>query len=517
MNNNYQKDMYRQMEELFAKVEALESTVKKQATVIKQTKAENESLLGAVRTLTGRLEKRETELSEARDVMDQLANRLERLEKENALLKEENTRLKSDRDNNSGNSSNPPSSDRTGGKKANSYNARKKSGKKHGAQPGHKGTTLSAETAKELIAQGNCKHEICVCGDSSTGSFSTKYEIDIDIETKIIEYRIYEGADRKGLPRGSVFYGEKLKALAAELYGVGVVSVQRIQDIIHSITNGIISISAGAIYGFCRKLSDLARPTLEKIETTILDGNVAYTDATVVTIDGRQAYIRNVSNSKAVRYYAMEHKNLEEMKKLTLLSKFAGIFVHDHETSMYHFGTGHGECNVHILRYLLKNTEDSANTWSGKLSALLYEMKEARDKAVENAKGQSLPEQEIEQFIHRYDEILKLGLSENQSTRPKWAKKEELALLNRLTKYKDNHLLFIRQFEVAFSNNMSERDLRKCKNRQKVAGGFRSYEGCKMYADILSVIETAKRLDLNVFDTILAIFHGQQPLNASLG
>lgn len=31
--------------------------------------------------------------------------------------------------------------------------------------------------------------------------------------------------------------------------------------------------------------------------------------------------------------------------------------VHDHETALYHFGTAHVECNVHILRYLTKNSE----------------------------------------------------------------------------------------------------------------------------------------------------------------
>ena len=46
----------------------------------------------------------------------------------------------------------------------------------------------------------------------------------------------------------------------------------------------------------------------------------------------------------------------------------------------------------------------------------------------------------------------------------KYAKQEE-ALLNRLEKYRENHLLFIKRSEVPFDNNISERDLRKVKNR----------------------------------------------------
>lgn len=35
-----------------------------------------------------------------------------------------------------------------------------------------------------------------------------------------------------------------------------------------------------------------------------------------------------------------------------------------YETSLYHFGTDYAECNVHIIRYLRKNTEETENTWS---------------------------------------------------------------------------------------------------------------------------------------------------------
>lgn len=48
----------------------------------------------------------------------------------------------------------------------------------------------------------------------------------------------------------------------------------------------------------------------------------------------------------------------------------------------------------------------------------------------------------------------------------KYAKQEE-ALLNRLEKYRENYLLFIKRSKVPFDNNISERDLRKVKNRQK--------------------------------------------------
>ena len=208
----------------------------------------------------------------------------------------------------------------------------------------------------------------------------------------------------------------------------------------------------------------------------------------------------------------MEKKSLEAMEKLYLLSKFAGVFVHDHETTLYHFGTGHGECNVHLLRYLLKNTEDCSTEWSRRMSELLYEMKKRRDELSERSGLKQFPEAELDAFFNKYDAILEQGYKENLSTAPKWAKQDELALLNRLKKYKENHLLFLTNFDVAFSNNLSERDLRKCKNRQKIAGGFRNQDGAAMFADILSVVETAKRLNLNIFQSFLSLFLSPDPI-----
>lgn len=114
----------------------------------------------------------------------------------------------------------------------------------------------------------------------------------------------------------------------------------------------------------------------------------------------------------------------------------------------------------------------------------------------------------IAAYEQEYDRILAEGRQQNQSAKPKWAKQDEAALLRRLEKYKANHLLFLHDFAVSFDNNMSERDLRKCKNRQKMSGGFRTQEGSSMYCDILSVIETAKRSHINPFDMISRILQG---------
>ncbi len=121
------------------------------------------------------------------------------------------------------------------------------------------------------------------------------------------------------------------------------------------------------------------------------------------------------------------------------------------------------------------------------------------------------PEQ-LDRFNQRYDELIAAGYEANKSTKGRLARKEEKALLNRLVKYKANHLLFLYDFRVHYSNNMSEKDLRICKNRDKMAGGFRSTSGREMYCRIISFIETVKRRGLNIFQSIISLLQGNPVL-----
>jgi transposase len=119
---------------------------------------------------------------------------------------------------------------------------------------------------------------------------------------------------------------------------------------------------------------------------------------------------------------------------------------------------------------------------------------------------------EIQKYSEIYDSICAQGEKENVDCRPKWAKQKEEALLRRLRAYKSNYLLFLYNTAVAFDNNLSERDLRKCKNRQKMSGGFRTLDGAQMYCRILSFIETFKRRQLPPLTAILSVLRGQQVL-----
>ena len=494
-------DLFHQWEEAEERAEKWEKTAREERKqhewAISDVRAELRREMAEMRKeLTGKIE----EVSEENEA----------LKRENEMLREDNERLKSIINNDSNNSSKPPSSDQKPNKRANEYNGRKRSGKKRGGQTGHKGRALSKEDAEELIRSGKVKHEVIdVNRGKGRAKYISRYEYDIETRTVVREYRYYEDeAGKCHIPteqRTAVRYGDGLRTMAVALYDIGVMSIERIREMLNAMSGNVLRISDGAVYKFIRGFSEAIEPDLKAIETDLANQKVVQTDATVVTLNGAQSYIRNFSTSKSVLYVGMDRKNLEHMKKVPFLSRFTGTLVHDHETALYHFGTGHGECNVHVMRYLTKNSEDTGNTWSGEMKKLLSEMNRERKKLI--AQGSIFSDDQIADYEARYTQIIYTGRQQNTTTRPKWARKDELALLNRMEKYSENHLLFLHRIDVPFDNNMSERDLRKCKNRQKISGGFGIAQGRNMACRILSFVETCKRRSLNVFVSINLAFH----------
>ena len=159
-------------------------------------------------------------------------------------------------------------------------------------------------------------------------------------------------------------------------------STDHITDFINSISGNVLSISGGTVYNICKYFSKLCEKQLSSIKDKLLNADVVCIDTTYMSMDGKQTCIRNFSTPYAVLYTYQESKKTETLKKLPILPDYTGILIHDHETALYHFGRGHGECNVHLLRYMKKNTQESKNKWSGCLSGLLSCLNRFRNKCI---------------------------------------------------------------------------------------------------------------------------------------
>lgn len=156
---------------------------------------------------------------------------------------------------------------------------------------------------------------------------------------------------------------------------------------------------------------------------------------------------------------------------------------------------------------LMENVPDTK--WPFLMYNLLFRMNNTRKIAIQYGLDK-FSDNKIAEYKKEYDDILELAKEENKSIKSSFYKsKKEVPLLNRLIKYKENHLYFIEDFNVPFGNNPSEQDLRIFKNKTKISGGFRSITTAQNFVNALSIIKTSIKRNVNPFDSIKAIFNNQ--------
>jgi hypothetical protein len=102
-----------------------------------------------------------------------------------------------------------------------------------------------------------------------------------------------------------------------------------------------------------------------------------------------------------------------------------------------------------------------------------------------------------------YDKSLEYLLST-----PVIEKSETHKQVKSFTKAKDKIFTFLLDENIPPDNNGSERAIRNIKVKQGVSGQFKSLDGAINYANIRSIIDTARKRAFNEFDTLVSIFRG---------
>lgn len=498
----YDKHIFKQLEDVLKKCDNLSQEIK---DMKKQHQIE-------IYEINQKHKKQIDKLKEEhKKEIDALNLKIDKLENENKILREDNIRMKSIINKDSTNSSIPPSKDEKVKKKK--TNLREKTNKKSGGQKGHKGVTFTKKDVEELLKKENVEKEIITHGDCNSKNHITKYEIDIKTIVTVKEHIFYYNKRKElRIPKefvSNVHYGEKFKTLCNIMVVEEVISLERIKQFVEILTNGLLNVSEGSIVNWLKEKSRQCKKTLKEIKIRIKNSELMYTDLTETLVNAKKSYVRNYSTDKLTIYIPSKDKKIHRVKRQWMLLGYTGYIVQDHDTSLYNLGlkNKHIECNVHLRRYLKNNTELTHHKWSIMMDKLLLEIKAQKEKYIEDRK-EKFTEREIEEYIKRYDDILEIGYQENKESNSKYLKQEELAIINRLKKYKENHLLYIKDFKVPFDNNLSERDLRPIKTKKKVSGGHRSYGGLKVYCDIRSIISICKKQGINYFTELVNIGKG---------
>ena len=460
----YVNDFYKQFEELNKKLDKANNTIFNMSLTISELNENNKKL----------------------------AKELDKANKKNQELLLEIERLKNNNDKDSSNSGKPSS---TNGYKKVITNNRKKSGKKQGGQVGHKGETLTKEKIDRMIENKEIDKIITVEENKNKLTRNNTpiitYEVDIRIE-KILIKHVYYPNEPQNVISSPVIYGDNIKSISALMY-MKCSSLDAIKSLIDEITDKKLSPSKGSIYNWINNLSNVLSDTeYEKIKNNLLKSLVLNVDETPIKINGEQYYIHNISNDKYTLQYVSKKRGEKAIKDFGLLEKFSGILVHDHFIMYYNYGNGNAECNVHALRYLKGVTDFTKHKWARKLSDLFIEMKKRKEELLAS-NIDWISNIEYEKFKERYLKILDEGnLEYKEDLKTNAYREDERGLLNRLKKYADNHLLFLKKFFVPFSNNRAEADLRFTKIRQKI-GKFRSIEGANNFVVIRSFTSTCSK------------------------
>jgi len=305
-------------------------------------------------------------------------------------------------------------------------------------------------------------------------------------------------------------YGNVIRSLAVTLNTVGMVSYDRIADILKGMIDDK-QLCGTTINSWVKKTAEKLHPAIRYIKAAVFSGAYLHSDESGVKVKGVLHWIHTACNMMFTYLRVDRQRGDNAMKRIGILNAYMGTLITDCLASYWDKGTRHGLCNAHLLRELFALVKffDRDKEWAQKMYDLMKEMNEARDKLKE-AQETQFPAEQLEDFYRRYDEIVKEGMKQHpdseamKSKRGKSKQTRGRNLLDRLKEKKENFLLFLIDFSVPFTNNEAERSLRLVSIKRSVVGGFDSYEGADDFAVIWSFISSARKHGLSSFDAIKA-------------
>ena len=431
----------------------------------------------------------------------QVADLIASLRAEITALRAEVADLRRRLDLNSSNSSKPPSSDGLGKKPRVAGSLRGRSGKPSGGQTGHAGGTLRQVTHFDAVV----RHEACACGycgssldaRSATG-IERRQVFDIpECPLVVTEHQatIYRcthcrRVTKAAFPEGVVSpteYGERIRAAAIYLNVQQLIPEDRVAQALSDLFAAATICPASVVAWVDKKAREL-RPVHQTIGKRVAEAAVRHLDETGYRIAGKLHWLHTTSNLLFTFYRAGEKRG-DVPRDL-----HGGVVVHDHFLPYRGMNTvDHAFCNAHVLRELQALAEIDKEPWAEPMRDMLLDANAAVNKARE-AGETALPSKTVAAFVERYWEAVRLGLSfhrqlpkleQKASARGRPKQHEGQNPLERLKTFKTETLRFLVDFDVPFTNNLAEQDLRMMKVKMKISGSFRTLEGA--FADHMTL------------------------------
>lgn len=419
---------------------------------------------------------------------------------------------------NSSNSSKPPSSDIFRGGQL----KKRKSGRKAGGQPGHKGVTRAIVPPERIDVVVEVSPTSCTCGADMAGAVAVGgprirqvFEIP-EIRAHITEYRMQRAAcpccgrvnEAQIPPEAAYGTGPTLTSWIAMLSGEYRLPRQDVVDLCARLLG--VPVSKGTVQACCERVSEAVAAAVQAAEATLSTSTLAWIDETGWRQKGVRRWLWGASTNE-VSCFAINTKRGAAQFEAWFDSTFNGV-LHSDRWVVYGRLTPEQRqlCWAHLLRDV-QGIADAKGAGAIAARALLPEAhalfsswhRFCRDE-IDRPTLQTL----AAPFITAFRTFGCDG--ETQRADKKW-----YGLGRDSVRWAPAVFRFIDVEGVEPTNNREERNLRHAVQWRRITQGTRSEAGSKFVGRILTVLGTCTLQHLDtlrfVKDSVLAALHGRPP------
>ena len=446
-------------------------------------------------------------------------------------LQPEVGRLRESAAQNSRNSSRPPSTDRPETPKPKSL--RQKSGRPSGGQPGHPGHTLQPSEKPQHLQIHPLRE--CGCGEDLSQEPALDFERRqiFDLPTLVLECTEHRSeikecpncgrTSRAPFPadlNAPVQYGKNFRALLAYLYDAQAGASLRIRQMCQEMFG--FAISEATLQKARQEQSAALEPFENRLRDILPQEKILHADETSVPINKVNHWLHTLCTPLLTFFSVQPTRGKEAIQAIGIIPRFVGWLMHDFLSSYLCFENClHTFCKGHLLRELVFLFEQHQQPWAKDLYDLFLAMR----LGVKDRKARDAPwtQAELGRWYKQYRKTLRAGRQANPITPEQTRKKrpqqsKEQNLLDRLARCEDCILAFLWNGQLPFTNNEAERAFRMMKVRVKISGCFRTLEGARRHARILSYISTLRKHGLPVLEYLRHALDGHPflPLGSQL-
>lgn len=393
------------------------------------------------------------------------------------------------------------------------HNGREKTGRKKGGQPGHAhhkrkyqepDRTIEIPAPEELTSNKEYR---------PTGKLIRRQVILLHVSTEVVEYVTPEFVSKvtgkkthAAFPDGvkdDVNYDATVKAAAYLLNNQCYVSINKTKEFLKAVSKEKLDLSTGMICGLSKEFSEKTKEERDEIFLKLVGSAHMHVDFTFGRVNGKQGTVIICTSGGEVLYQGKEKKGHEGVKG-SPVEFYEGTIISDHEATFHNYGNRHQECLVHVERYLRSSIENEPGLeWNKQMLEWIREAIHYRNGRKE---GEEADSQKIEEFMERYEKILEKAKEEYEYEPPGEYFKDGYNLYQRMSKDKEDYLLFLQDLTIPPDNNAAENAARKFKRKNAQAMCFRSEDGRDYFCDGLSVMESMKARGENMYEGVTERF-----------